>query len=92
MGGRKIGAKIKISMIKGAEESVSGDNGVKKDVDGGERGDMGGGGTRREEAVTARGAPHTSVYVRLIGAVGAGKGDRGGRPFLPCNGIIIGRG
>ncbi len=37
LGGRKIGAKIKIRKIKGAEESVSGDNGVKKGVDGGER-------------------------------------------------------
>jgi hypothetical protein len=53
---------------------------------------MGGGGTRREEAVTARSSPHTSVHVRLIGAVETGKEDRGGRPLLPCNGVVIGGG
>jgi hypothetical protein len=53
---------------------------------------MGGGGTRRDVTVTARGASHTSVHVRRIGAVGTGKEGGVRRPLLPCNGAVIGRG
>jgi hypothetical protein len=50
LGRVNVGSKVKIREINGAEESVVGDNRVKEDVDAGERGDLSGGGRRREDS------------------------------------------
>ncbi len=39
----RVGAKVEVGEIDGAEESVVGDDRVEEDVDGRERGDLGGG-------------------------------------------------
>ncbi len=45
----EVGSKVEVREIDEAKESVVGDNRVEEDVDGRERGDLGGGGGRKRE-------------------------------------------
>ena len=65
-------AKVKIRQVYRAKESVIGDDRIKKDVDGWERSDLGGGGAGRGKTVTTRSAANTTVYARRVAALGAG--------------------
>ena len=82
-------AKIKVRQVDGAKESVVGDDRVEEDVDGGERGDLGGGGARGRKTVATRSAANTTVYARRVAALGAGEEERRGGPLLLRHGVII---
>jgi hypothetical protein len=89
-----IDVKVEVGEIDGAEKGVVGDDRVEEDVDGRERGDLGGGraGERRGETVTTRSAANTAVYARRVaalGALGAGEVERGGGPLLLRRGVVV---
>ncbi len=48
----EVGAKVEVGEIDGAEEGVVGDDRVEEDVDGRERGDLGGGRAGRKRRST----------------------------------------
>ena len=69
-------AKIEIREVDRPKESIVGDDRVKKNVDGGERSDLGGGGARGGKTVATRSAANTTVYARRVAALGAGEEER----------------
>jgi hypothetical protein len=75
--------------MDGAKESVVGDDRVEEDIDGRERGNLGGGGTGRGKTVTTRSVTNTTVYARRVAALGAGEEARSGGPLLLRHGIVI---
>jgi hypothetical protein len=89
LGRVEVGSKIEVREIDGAKESVVGDDRVEEDVDGGERGDLSGGGAGRGKTVTTRSAANTTVYARRVAALGAGEEERSGGPFLLRHGVVI---
>ncbi len=82
-------AKVKVRQVYGAKESVVRDDRIKKDIDGWERSDLGGGGTGKGKTVTSRSAANTTIYSRRIAALGAGEEERIGGPLLLRHGVII---
>ena len=66
-------AKVEVRQVNRTQESVIGDDRIKKDVDGWERSDLGGGGAGRGKTVTTRSAANTTVYARRVAALGAGE-------------------
>ena len=89
MGRGERSAKIEIRQVDRAKESIVGDDRVEKDVDGGERSDLGGGGARRGKTVTTRSAANATVYARRVATLGAGEEERRGGPLLLRHGVII---
>jgi hypothetical protein len=86
----EVGAKVEGRRVNRAKESVVRDDRVKEDVDGGERGDLSGGWTRRGKTVTTRSAANTTVYARRVAALGAGgEEERSGGPLLLRHGIVV---
>ncbi len=76
-------------MRNGAKESVVGDDRVEEDVDGRERGDLGGGGAGRGKMVTTRSAANTTADARRVAALGAGEEERSGGPLRLRHGVVI---
>ena len=87
MGRGERSAKIEIRQVDRAKESIVGDDRVKKDVDGWERSDLGGGGARRGKTVTTRSAANATVYARRVATLGAGEEERRGGPLLLRHGL-----
>ena len=82
-------AEIEVRQVNRAKESVVGDDRVEKDVDGGERSDLGGGGARGGKTVATRSAANTTVYARRVAALGAGEEERSGGPLLLRHGVVV---
>ena len=72
-------AKVKVRQVNGAKESVVRDDRIKKDVDGWERSDLGGGGAGRGK----------TIHSRRVAALGAWEEERIGGPLLLRHGVII---
>jgi hypothetical protein len=89
LGRVEFGAKVEVRQVNRAKESVFRDDRVKEDVDGGERGDLSGGRTRRGKTVTTRSAANTTVYARRVAALGAGEEERSRGPILLRHGIVV---
>ncbi len=78
LGRVEVGAKVEVGEIDGTEERVVGYDRVEEDVDGRERGDLGGGRAGRGKTVTARSAANTAVYAYCSSAGRRGGGERRG--------------
>ncbi len=85
----KVGVKVEVRQVNRAKESFVRHDRVEQDVDGKERGDLGGGGAGRGKTVTTRSAANTTVYTRRVAALGAGEEERSGRPLLLRHGVVI---
>ncbi len=87
LGRVEVGAKVEVRQINRAKESVVRDDRVKKDVDGGERGELSGGRTRRGKMVTTRSAANTTVCARRVAALGPGRRREAGDHFSFTTGL-----
>ncbi len=87
LGRVEVGAKVEVGETDGAEEGVVGDDRVEENVDGRERGDLGGGRAGRGKTVTTRSAANTAVYARRVAALGPGRRREAGDHFSFATGL-----